>query len=484
MKHRLIRKPEMYRDMREAYFSPGVTATVVIAFLMLVAAYLLREIPASLIDYLSLLHRVRSGSGASPEEIMRAYAAAPGTMLISLSLQVIMLGIVVLYVARAEKRPLSTIGLTRRGLLPRLLQGWLLGTLMLAACVLPLLSQSFVYTGFLPVALAFIPAFLVQAAAEETLFRGFLLSSFTDRLGVLPAALLSAALSACMHFGSADGTAPGLLVLFLLGLCAALLTVRTGSLWAAFGLNAAWRFTAGLFFPVAQGTLLTRYALGTAGADAAAQWSTPGQPGLLPCAALGLLIIAVLLFAGKRRLVVRANADETQRILALRAAKTTLRGLRDDVGKPRVRYALAAARALEGDALQASSLLADVLESGAAPEGLSGFSEDVLRMARLLARGDETEAEHEARVRADETAHTAWKTRKLVREKRLIEYTEWNRRQSKADPAQPHGCFCPMLRREIAQYECAKIVARIRGGEASPYHIDTRLCERCPRHTP
>jgi membrane protease YdiL (CAAX protease family) len=73
---------------------------------------------------------------------------------------------------------------------------------------------------------AIISACLLAPFAEETLYRGVLFRSFWNRLGVVPAALLSSVIFAALHFY--DGY--GLVSVGIFGFTCALLYASTGSL--------------------------------------------------------------------------------------------------------------------------------------------------------------------------------------------------------------------------------------------------------------
>jgi membrane protease YdiL (CAAX protease family) len=53
------------------------------------------------------------------------------------------------------------------------------------------------FTGFKAVSVLFMFAFIIQALSEETVFRGFVLSSLTKKAGLLPAVIISSAFTRC-----------------------------------------------------------------------------------------------------------------------------------------------------------------------------------------------------------------------------------------------------------------------------------------------
>jgi membrane protease YdiL (CAAX protease family) len=87
--------------------------------------------------------------------------------------------------------------------------------------------------GIWGLAFAVVSACLLAPLAEEVLYRGILFQSFRNRLGVLPAAILSSLIFAILHFY--DGY--GLASVGVFGLSCALLYAATGSLGACIALH-------------------------------------------------------------------------------------------------------------------------------------------------------------------------------------------------------------------------------------------------------
>lgn len=486
MKKWIIRKPEMYRAMREASFSPGIAATVLIVFFMLVVNYIVREIPASMIDYAYYASHPADNSREALQIIIY-YSTAPSTMFWSLSLTVIMIGIVTLYVKRAEKRPLATIGLSRERFVPRFAVGYLLGIVMMSLNGLwDVALRAPAYTGFQPVALLFIPFYIIQASSEEILFRGYMLSSIMTKTGVIRAVLFTSLLFALLHVG--DTQVLVLVQLFFFGALCALLTMRTNSLWAACGLHAAWNFAFGLFFPVVYGQLATSYSMFTVSTDVPIDWGIFGSPVVLPGIALCILLIALVLFAGKNRLVVTQTEGEQMVFRARRIAKSSLRHRRDDFGKPYTRHPMGVVQLLEDDTGRAAVLLADACNvGGIAPDSLTSFNADVMAAVNALLRmGDETDLEYGKRVRANPAALAVWKAQLVFEEKLLIDRTRWDRRRSTSLSQRPDIYFCPMVRRDLHQPECVGIMRLVDDyadddAHASLRYLDRRICPRCAK---
>lgn len=83
---------------------------------------------------------------------------------------------------------------------------------------------------------------LVQAAHEEMLFRGYAMVQISASFGFWPAAVLSSLVFAAAHAGNAGENPLGLANAALIGLALAYSLKRTGALWLAWGFHAAWNF--------------------------------------------------------------------------------------------------------------------------------------------------------------------------------------------------------------------------------------------------
>jgi membrane protease YdiL (CAAX protease family) len=90
--------------------------------------------------------------------------------------------------------------------------------------------------------------YVIQAASEEILFRGFLMCDLARRRSPVSAVILSSFAFALAHGSNVEIGAIALLNLFLFGVLASLWVLRTGSLIGAAALHTAWNFTQGHVF--------------------------------------------------------------------------------------------------------------------------------------------------------------------------------------------------------------------------------------------
>lgn len=92
--------------------------------------------------------------------------------------------------------------------------------------------------------------FVLAAAVEELVFRGYVFHALKERGTWASAAGLQAAFFAALHASNPDMTAAGLASTFLLGLALAALVEITGSLYAATVVHTTWNFLVVLGLPL------------------------------------------------------------------------------------------------------------------------------------------------------------------------------------------------------------------------------------------
>ncbi|MGI9107322.1 MAG: CPBP family intramembrane glutamic endopeptidase [Pyrinomonadaceae bacterium] len=218
-----------------------------------------------------------------------------------------------------EDLPLRALGWARhRGWLRDLLWGTVLGVLSLAlAALLVTVCGGFQFS-FAPAGLsrAFVKTFfgsavifVIAAAAEEVLFRGYPLQTMMRALPFLVAIIPSSVLFAYVHLDNPN-VAWGFTFIntTLAGFWLAVAYLRTRSLWFPLGLHWAWNWAMGavLGLPVSGITSFTRAPLLRA-ADTGPAWLTGGAYGIEGGAACTVALVISTIFIWKTRLL---RADE------------------------------------------------------------------------------------------------------------------------------------------------------------------------------
>jgi len=308
MKKWILRRPQMVSGLSDPSFGSGVALQILIALMIYIAfnkASLVVVIPW----IVWLVRSITLDASITTTDVMESMNASQGLILFSLFFTVVLIVFTLIYLRRIEKRPLSAAGISRRHALPRYLAGFGVGAVVLAACYIwPLLQAGITYESFTVFVPIYLAAFIIQSASEELLFRGMLVPGLSRRVGLLPAVLISSALFSVAHALNGGYSLLGGIYYLLIGAFLALLLLRTNSLWASCGFHGAWNFTIGLLLPMSISGLKIDYAIfHTNTVLEEAEATLIGDPYYLVFIGVFAVLIALLLFTGKNRLVVRAS---------------------------------------------------------------------------------------------------------------------------------------------------------------------------------
>lgn len=138
-------------------------------------------------------------------------------------------------------------------------------------------------------------AFLVVALAEEFLFRGYALATLAEGVGFWPAAIALSALFGAIHLSNRGENPTGAIAAGLVGLLFCFSFRRSGSLWFAIGLHAAWDYSESFLFSVADsGTMVRGHLLNSHFQAGAPVWLTGGSVG--PEGSLLVFLVLAALF--------------------------------------------------------------------------------------------------------------------------------------------------------------------------------------------
>jgi uncharacterized protein len=140
--------------------------------------------------------------------------------------------------------------------------------------------------------------FIVVALFEEFLFRGYALYTLADGVGFWPAAVLLAGLFGWAHKQNAGEDWVGVAGVVFVGLLWAFTLKRTGSLWFALGMHAAFDFGETFLFSVPDSGMIFPGHLSNATLHGP-NWLTGGTPGP-EGSVIDFLLLAVFFFVFDR----------------------------------------------------------------------------------------------------------------------------------------------------------------------------------------
>ncbi len=218
----------------------SLVTTVMMFFDEQYAVLLNSMLESGVMDYEQITEFALDFMNRIPPEVYIAILAASGLMIPG--------GII--YCGRIEKRPLFSMGFTKRGLVPEYLLGIGVGVIMIT---IPALLCAFTGAVTLvfnakvnPVLLIlFFLAFVLQGMGEEVLLRGYLLMTLSRRFNVWTAIIMSSLMFSVMHIANASFGIISFVNITLFGVFAAVYMLKRGSIWGVAAIHTVWNFMQG-----------------------------------------------------------------------------------------------------------------------------------------------------------------------------------------------------------------------------------------------
>ena len=164
--------------------------------------------------------------------------------------------VMMLYVKHIEKRSLRTMGFVKEHAVSDYLIGMVVAFAMFAACVgICMATGAMVFSGYvlggryLMMALFFV-GFIIQGMSEETVCRGFMMTSLGSKGGALVGVLFNSLFFGALHLGNSGVTVLSMVNLVLFGLFMSVLVLKLNSIWMACAIHTVWNFVQGNFFGI------------------------------------------------------------------------------------------------------------------------------------------------------------------------------------------------------------------------------------------
>ena len=159
---------------------------------------------------------------------------------------------------KIEKGTFYSLGMKKNGLIKNYALGLFIGFVIFSAATgLGLLTGGLEFAGFsvsgvsdIIYIVLFFFGYIVQGMAEEVLCRGFLLTSITRRHSVLTATVINSLFFALLHIVNPGISLLAFINLFLFGVFASLVMIKTDNIWMVSAIHAVWNFTQGNIFGV------------------------------------------------------------------------------------------------------------------------------------------------------------------------------------------------------------------------------------------
>jgi membrane protease YdiL (CAAX protease family) len=190
----------------------------------------------------------------------------PGGLLLQEGLLVLAALLAALLMTLIEKRSLRDYGLGGGRIPERMAEGAVWGFCMMTALALLIAALGGFSFGTLALhgseifrnGALYGAGFLLVGFFEEFTFRGYMQATLTGGMGFWPAALLLSAIFGAGHLSNPGEAWVGALMAGLFGVLASFTLMRTGSIWLAIGMHAAFDFSETFFYSVADSGFLAQ----------------------------------------------------------------------------------------------------------------------------------------------------------------------------------------------------------------------------------
>lgn len=243
-------------------------------------------------------------------DILAAFLSSP-VFLISMALGYVLLiacYALRLYHRESQLHPFESLGFSRKTPAVCYLKGLLIGFGMLTFVYLALLVTGVLsFDGFaleadgIPVLLLSVIMWITQGAAEEVMFRGFMINQVKRRTNIKFAVAFSSLMFALLHGANIGFTALAGINLFLLAVLFALIYLYSDSLQVTCGMHTAWNFCQGTLYGLqVSGSVSGVRILASHYTDISKCWLTGGDFGpegsifVTVAAVMGISVMTVL----------------------------------------------------------------------------------------------------------------------------------------------------------------------------------------------
>lgn len=196
-----------------------------------------------------------AGASSNPMEVVNSVLALPHFSIMMLFGTAATILVAILFCKIIQKRSWKSIGLSRQNAFSNYICGAIFGaiTISLIVAICAVTGAGFFTneeTSSVLIIALFLLAYLIQGASEEILCRGYFMYSVARRYPMWVAVMISSIMFALLHMPNNGISLIALLNLFLFGVFAAVVTIRTGSIWYASGFHSAWNFVQGNFYGI------------------------------------------------------------------------------------------------------------------------------------------------------------------------------------------------------------------------------------------
>ena len=256
-------KPEMFKESGESLASPKLILQIFSFLIVFLIIYLLEAVIPAIVSMKPMMEAMESQNMLDGSEIELSQSIAIANM-VSMSPKVMIPSLLatvfgtitsIIYCRNIEVRPVTSMGVRKRKLIPHYLTGFITGIIMITA--ITLLSVCFgvnrisVCSGInFGVILLYLLGFFVQGMSEEFIFRGYLMTTVGGYHSVWIAVTVNSVAFSLAHVFNPGFDVLPCINLVLFGMFASFYMISTGDIWGVCGIHSMWNFMQGNFYGI------------------------------------------------------------------------------------------------------------------------------------------------------------------------------------------------------------------------------------------
>ncbi|MDE5834586.1 MAG: CPBP family intramembrane metalloprotease [Ruminococcus sp.] len=317
-------KSEMFEESSESLASPSLPVQILSFLIVFLIIYLLEFIIPSIISIDPMMQEMQSQgmlddttkiSLKDSMETATIISAYPKIMIPSLLSTVFGTITSIIYCRNIEVRPLSSMGVRKRKLIPHYLMGLLVGVVMMSAITLLSVatgvnSISICKNFNTGIILLYLLGFFVQGMSEEFIFRGYFMTTIGGHHSSWLAVGISATAFAFAHVLNPGFNVLSCINLILFGAFAGLYMICFNDIWGVCAVHSIWNFMQGNFYGISvSGTGDTESVFRTT-AQTSKSWLSGGKFGIE-----GSIFTTIVLLTGIIIVLFRIRKNQSEKEL-------------------------------------------------------------------------------------------------------------------------------------------------------------------------
>ena len=179
-------------------------------------------------------------------------------LILMLFTTVIAIVITIYHCIKVEKRPITSMGFRKEGMIKEYLKGLLLGFILISLVVgIEVLTGSLKITGFsnlsftsILIIIVFMIGFFIQSAEEEIMLRGYFLTTLGVNNSIPVAIIVSSFGFSLLHIFNDGFGIISLINIALIGVFFGLYYIQTDNIWGVAAIHGIWNFAQGNIYGI------------------------------------------------------------------------------------------------------------------------------------------------------------------------------------------------------------------------------------------